>query len=364
MRSVYDIANERFRSMQQATHGGDIWNYRKPASQIIDFSSNVNPFGISHKVINAIKKNLWRIAFYPDTKYLLLRRTIAEYLDVDQENVVVGNGSTEIIYLFCEAFLDKGDKVLIPRPTFEEYKIAARRTGARVGFFDLNSAFKVAHNKINYDNKIVFICNPNNPTSTLTPRRTIVQVLNRAKEQDVLVLVDESFIEFTPKPKDNTVVGLVKEYPNLFVIRSFTKFFGLTGLRVGYGIGSKEIVDLLNRIKPPWSVNCLAEVAAITALHDKGMIKIRRLVNEERRFLFQNLGKINGFRPVKPDANFILADVSSSRFSASDIKRKLLQRNILIRECSSFGLPDHIRIAIRSRKENERLIRSLKKLIN
>jgi len=364
VKSIYNSANERFRGLQQVIHGGDIWNRRKPASQIIDFSSNVNPLSISHKVINSIKKNLWRITLYPDTKYLLLRRTIAEYLDIDKENVVVGNGSTEIIYLFCEAFLNKGDKVLIPRPTFGEYEIAAKRTGAKVGFFDLDSAFKVAPDKINYNSKIVFICNPNNPTSTLTPRRTIVEVLNRAKEQDVLVLVDESFIEFIPKPKDNTVVSLVREYPNLFVIRSFTKFFGLTGLRVGYGMGSKEIVDLLNRIKPPWSVNCLAEVAAVAALHDKGLIKIRHVIAEERRFLFENLGKIKGFRPVKPDANFILVDVSSSRLSALDIKQKLLQWNILIRECSSFGLPDHLRIAIRSRKENEELVRSLRKIIN
>ncbi|MCS4538623.1 MAG: histidinol-phosphate transaminase [Thaumarchaeota archaeon] len=364
MKSAYDIAKEHIRHIEPATHGGEIWNQRKPASEIIDFSSNVNPLGISFKVINVIKKNLWRIPFYPDTKYPSLHRAISEYLNVDEENILVGNGSTEIIYLFCEVFLDKGEEVQIPKPTFGEYEIAVRRTGARPKFFELDSVFKVDPDKINYESKIIFICNPNNPTSTFTSRRTIVQVLERAIKQDALVFVDEDFVEFISNPKRNTAVGLVGEYPNLFVLRSFTKFFGLTGLRVGYGIGSKEIVDLLNRVKPPWSVNCLAEVAAVAALHDRGLIKVRHLVEEEREFLFETLGRINGFRPVKPDANFIFVDVSSSNLSASDIKRKLLQRDILIRECSSFGLPNHIRIAIRSRKENKKLVQSLKEIVN
>lgn len=364
MKPLDAIARAHIKSIKPVMHGGEVWDSQKSATKIdmLDFSSNVNPLGISPRVIDTIKKNLWRIPFYPDTRYSLLRRTIAENLGVDIDNIIVGNGSTEIIYLFCEVFLDNKDEAQVPKPSFGEYEIAVRRTAAIPSFFKLDKEFKIAPDKIDYNSKVIFLCNPNNPTSTITQRTVIVKILQRALKHDALVFVDEDFIEFTSNPELHSVVNFVEKYPNLFVLRSFTKFFGLTGLRVGYGVGSKEIIDLLNRVKPPWSVNCLAEVAAIAALNDKDFLRTtKELVKTERDFLFEALDKIDSFSPVKPDANFILVNVKTGK-RAGDIKKKLLGRGILIRDCSSFGLPNYIRIAVRSREDSIRLLKALKEI--
>jgi threonine-phosphate decarboxylase len=357
-------------------HGGDIWSATKgyPHGRVIDFSANVNPIGPSRMVIKAIRDSLWKIPFYPDPNYVVLKEAISQYLgEVKAGNIIVGNGSTELIYLFCETFLERGDSVLIPVPTFVEYEKAAKRVGARIKYLILNprQGFKIKSRDLadgirEMPAKIVFLCNPSNPTGMLASRNDLLEVIENASRNNVLVLVDEDFIEFVADEKKYSMISVIKNYQNLFVLRSFTKFFGLAGLRIGYGVACREIINLLSRAKGPWNVNCLAEVAAIAALKDKEhWRKTRALIETERKFLLSELCKIKGFKIFPADANFILVNIRQTGLTAPQLKERMLEHGILIRDCSSFkGLDEYyIRVAVRTREENEKLIATLKKVV-
>jgi threonine-phosphate decarboxylase len=210
--------------------------------------------------------------------------------------------------------------------------------------------------------KIVFFCNPNNPTSLLTPTKQLTEIIESALEQDSLVFLDEDFLEFVENEKALSMIGNIKKYPNLFILRSFTKIFGLTGLRVGYGIASQEIVDVLLCAKIPWNVNCLAQSAAVAALNDtEHLQRTLKLVKEEKAFLLSNLTKIKGFKIYPPDANFFFIDVRETNLTAAQFTSKMLSEGILIRDCTSFrGLDEYyIRIAVKTHSENERLMKAL-----
>lgn len=374
MRSNWGLARDSIKCLKPCVHGGDVWEAIKKTDihreEIVDFSSNVNPLGSSQKALEAIRNNLWQIPIYPDSTSAPLREAIADSFEgITLNNVVVGNGSTELIYLFAEAFLEKGEVALIPAPTFGEYENAVRKAGGEPRHIKLPRDFCIEPNVFTRDMKdakMAFICNPNNPTSILTPYDTLIEIIEEALEEDVLLFLDEDFLDFVDNEKQVSLVGEIKEYPNLFVLRSFTKVFGLTGLRVGYGIASEETVKILSNAKIPWNVNCLAQVAALAALTDKEHLKkSRELVRAERVFLTRELTRINSFKPYPADANFILIDIEESGFTAAQLKEKMLKQGILIRDCSSFkGLDDyHIRVAVKTRQENERLLEAFTKVV-
>ena len=336
----------------------------------MDFSSSVNPLGSSQKALEAIKNNLWQIPIYPDSTSARLREAIAtSFKGINSNNIVVGNGSTEIIYLFAEAFLEKGEVALIPAPTFGEYENAVRKTGGEPRHIKLRRDFcsepSVFTREMN-DAKIAFLCNPNNPTGILAPYDVLIEIIEEALEEDVLLFLDEDFLEFTDEEKQVSLVDKVNDYPNLFVLRSFTKVFGLTGLRVGYGITSEETAKLLSNSKIPWNVNCLAQVAALAALTDtEHLKKSHELVRTERSYLIRELTQIKCFKQYPADANFILINIKESGFTATQITEKMLKQGILIRDCGSFkGLDDyHIRVAVKTRQENESLLEAFTKVV-
>ncbi len=184
-----------------------------------------------------------------------------------------------------------------------------------------------------------------------------------ALEQDCLVFLDEDFLEFVENEKALSMIHNIKKYPNLFILRSFTKIFGLTGLRVGYGIASKEIIDVLLCAKIPWNVNCLAQAAAVAALKDEEHLQVtRELIKKEKARLLDELGAFKSFKIFPPDANFFFIDIRKSGLTAAELKNKMLSQGILIRDCTSFrGLDKYyIRVAVKTREENERLIEALK----
>ncbi|MBT0158440.1 threonine-phosphate decarboxylase [Candidatus Bathyarchaeota archaeon A05DMB-2] len=360
--------------LKPCVHGGEVWEISKKTGlrreDIIDFSSSVNPLGPSQKALEAIKDSLSQIPVYPDSNSTLLRKAIASrYEGVTEDNVVVGNGSTELIYLFAEAFLEDGDVAVVPAPTFGEYERAVRRMGKAVNHVYLNEDFHVEVDAFLHEMagaKVLFFCNPNNPASLLTPKDDLIAIVERALEQGVLVFLDEDFLEFVEGEKHLSLIGKIAEYPNLFVLRSFTKIYGLTGLRVGYGIASKEIIQTLTNAKTPWNVNCLAQVAAIAALDDEEHLeKTRELVRNEKAFLMDGLRRIAAFKVYPADANFIFMDVRKSGFTAAQLKSKLLNFGLLIRDCSSFhGLDEYyVRVAVKTRRENERLLEAFKKTV-
>ena len=342
-------------------HGG-IYSIESQNSSIVDFSSNVNPLGFPPSVKKLLKTNLKQITVYPDSNSKKLRASLSKYIKVSTDNIVVGNGATEIIYNFCQAVITKYTPVLIPIPTFGEYEAASRLCGGKIEFFKTMN--------LNYDvsdfikkipkNGCIFICNPNNPTGVLASKDTMLQILRVAKKLSTLVFVDECFMELTQNPQESLIDHL--KIGNLFVLRSLTKSFGLAGLRIGYGIGDKKTILILNNIKIPWNVGGISQDAAVLALSDKDFLsKTKNLIKQEHAFLQNSISKLEKFSCFPSSTNFILI---KTKIQSKTLQKKLLKKNILIRDGSTFrGLNDsYIRIAVKTHKENVKLVSALEKI--
>jgi threonine-phosphate decarboxylase len=273
------------------------------------------------------------------------------------------------MYLFAEVFLKKGDIAVIPAPTFGEYESAVRKTGEVPKFVKLGRTFNIDEEMFKHEianAKLVFLCSPNNPTSKLIPPKTLKSIIEAALEQDTFVFLDEDFLEFVENEKALTMISKINDYPNLFILRSFTKIFGLTGLRVGYGIANEEIINVMSCAKIPWNVNCLAQAAAVAAMKDEEHLRVTRLlIQKEKAWLQGELEKFGSFKFSAPDANFFFIDIRKSGLTAAKIKNKMLKQGILIRDCTSFkGLDEfYIRVAVKTHVENERLIEAFMGII-
>ena len=343
-------------------HGGIYSTGLSGDSKIIDFSSNVNPLGFPSSVKNVIKKNISLLSIYPDPNSSRLRADLEKYTNIPKNQIVVGNGATEIIYNFCNAFLRK-NKVVMPIPTFGEYESATLLAGGKISYLktmNLTESISDLQNAIT-NKKCVFICNPNNPTGVLVSRKNLLKILETAHDKSVLVFLDECFIEMVPESSES-LVSSIREFDNLFILRSLTKSFGLAGIRVGYGLGNKKLIDVLQRIKTPWNVNGLAQKAASVALLDKSHLnKAKRLIKKELSFLTNSISKLPNFSCYHSSTNFILL---KSKINSKTIQKKLLEKKILIRDCSTFrGLDNRfIRISVRTHKENVKLVKALEEI--
>lgn len=339
-------------------HGG-IYSIKNPNSAIVDFSSNVNPLGYPLSVKKLLKSYASKIQIYPDHNSTKLKKQLSMYLEVPHTSIIVGNGATEIIYNFCRTVIVKNTPVLISIPTFGEYEAAVRLCEGKPRFFktmNLEQDLSKFVKKIP-KNGVIFICNPNNPTGTLISKKAVIQITKSAKTKNALVFVDECFIELTQTPQQS-VVDQTQNVDNLFVLRSLTKSFGLAGLRIGYGVGNKKTVSAMDKIKIPWSVNGLAQEAAIAALSEKTFLaRTRKLIKKESTFLKKSISKLGNFS-FETSTNFILI---KTKVSSKHLQKKLLQKNILIRDCSTFrGLnQNYIRIAVKTHKENLKLVKAL-----
>ena len=349
---------------EPVVHGAHI-PFRTSTSQILDFSSNINPAGTPLSVKRALKKNIDTIEDYPDTSSSTVLSSLQKYTRLKHSNLLVGNGAIEIIYNFCFAFLSSRTKVLIPAPTFQEYETAAKLNDCKISYFktmnlseDLDSLILQIPR-----NGCVFLCNPNNPTGGLLPKDDVLSIVNAAKELSTLVFVDECFIELVPKSNES-VISNVTKYDNLLVLRSLTKAFALPGIRIGYAAASKTIIEILQKIKIPWSVNVLAQYAANTALAtDSYLVKSNSIIKRESNYLKAQLCKLDGLYCYDSSTNFILV---KTKYNSTKLqKRLLLDSNILVRDCKNFrGLSDHyIRIAVKSRKDNLKLVHALESII-
>lgn len=375
MRKAEDLARDEVRRLKPCVHGGEVWDVAvetgKSVGDFVDFSSSVNPLGPSPKAFEAMRDGFGRLTYYPDSNSTVLREAIAcNHGGLDKRNVIVGNGSTELIYLFSEAFLNTGDIALVPSPSFGEYESAIRKAGGKPKFIPLNSEFQVeaeVFKRRMRGAKVVYLCNPNNPTGMLIKQSSLREIVEAALAEDVLVFLDEDFIEFVDDEKGQSLVGDLGRFPNLFILRTFTKFYGLTGLRVGFGLADAGIIDILGRVKMPWSVNSLGQAATAAALGDEAHnAKTRIVIKAERKFLLSELAKLKGFRVYPADANYFFLDVRGSGFSAAQLREQMLKEGILVRDCSSFHGIDgfYVRVAVRLREENERLLAAFRKVLS
>ncbi len=361
--NVNSLVNEGFLVASPRAHGGS--HYQKRVREnLLDFSTNVNPLGPSPRVISAIKKNFKLISEYPDPYSRELKNAIMEYTGVDKECVVVGNGANELIHLFAAAFVKKGDKVVIPVPTFFEYEFSCDKNSGDINYVELNDfAFnkELIMDAINKESKLLFLCNPNNPSGILAHQKDVEAVLEHAYNNNTLVMLDECFIDFVDDPQKNSFLSAFKNYENLVVLRTLTKGFGLAGLRVGYCLANKKISWVLDKTKVPWSVNALAQKAAVAALGDIAHLdKTRSLIKREKKYLLENIAKMKQYKPYRSDTNFFLiklADIDSPL-----LQEQLLKKNILVRDCSTFTAlgTDFIRVAVQRHKANTLLVKALK----
>ena len=325
--------------------------------KVINLASNESPYGPSPRVLQALKRSSARIGSYPDPRASKLKLAISRYVGVKQECVAVGNGSDEIVDLICKAFLDLGDKALIPLPTFSIYEIACRINGGKPKFIELPS-FKwqvVELARKMGAVKLAFIGRPNNPTGNSISTQGLNELLKTGK----LVVVDEAYAEFA----GYSIAKQASKKENLLVLRTFSKAFGLAGLRVGYAVGNSKLIEVLEKIRAPFNINTLAQVAAIEALRDRRYLrKVVTEVRKERAYLCCELSKLR-IRVLPSDANFLMVDISSLKTDASQICEFLAKRNILIRDLSNFrGVGTRwVRVTVGTRPQNEKLIKMLKK---
>ncbi|OQX21336.1 MAG: histidinol-phosphate transaminase [Candidatus Altiarchaeales archaeon A3] len=352
--------------IKMTCHGDDAYKY----SDVIDFASNSNPCGASKKAVDAIRNNLDRISMYPDSDCVELCKEFAKYNNVCSENIIAGNGASEVIRLFCEVFLNKSDSVLIPSPVFSGFEANARLFCGEIKYLLLNSCddFKINAdevlgeiNRVKNRIKVVFLCSPNNPSGQFIPKESILKILKEAPE--TYVFLDESFIEFSEM---DSMSSEVEKHGNLFVLRSMTKFFALAGLRVGCGVGNKNLIEILRGAKLEWNVNFPGQVAAVESLKDKEYIENSKfLIKKEKQNLFNGLSLINKLRVYPSYTNFFLVDIEKTGLKSGEMKSMLLKKNILIRDCSNFrGLSEnYIRICTRTKKENEKLLDAIKEII-
>ncbi len=360
--------------MQNFEHGGDIKKamneyHIEHFSDLIDFSANINPYGLSAKIKNAITANIDGIIHYPQPDATELRQKIAESYSIDADKIIVGNGAVELLYILCHILQPK--KALIVSPGFSEYERAAKSSGAEISYamldekFDFNSPMRDIIVKIK-GHDIIFIGNPNNPTGTLYTVQDMELLIEHAENNGCFVVVDESFMDFIKTNEQFSVLPLVKKYHNLFVLHSLTKFYAIPGLRLGFAATDHEVLDPLYLAKDPWNVNSLAQAAGIAALSDTVyQRRSRTYTRTEINYLYEELSTFEQLKVYEPTVNFILLNITKSKMTSAQFREKLLQHHILIRDCSNYpGLNDnYVRVAVRTRAENDALIDALTEIL-
>jgi len=322
----------------------------------INLASNESPFGPSPKVIEAIKSEAGRVGLYPDPRAEELKRAIAGYVGVDLECVALGNGSDELVDLACKAFMDPDEKVLIPLPAFSIYELACRINGGLPEFLELPDLEWRAADLVGAmdDVRLAFIGRPNNPTGNGID----IEGLRGLLEVGKLVVVDEAYVEFA----GYSVAKEFKKRQNLLVLRTFSKAFGLAGLRVGYAVGNPELIEALEQVRAPFSVNRLAQAAAIAALRDRRYLrKVITMVRKGRTYLRRELSRL-GMRVLPSDANFLMVDVTPLGTDASALCEFLAKKGIMIRDLSNFkgAGPRWVRISVGKPEQNERLVAAIR----
>ena len=345
--------------------GGNIYRLAEELKmqerQVMDFSASANPLGVSKKIKAELRRHLKFLNHYPDTDTRRLRKRLSQYHGIDPETILCGNGSTELIHLTARVLNPK--KVLVTAPTYSGYERAVRiSSGTQVASFRLqkennfdiepDALIQAMEGELSCD--MVFLCNPNNPTGRLLKREDVKRIAEAAKEIRCYLIVDEAFIDYCP---EDSVMKYAGENPYLIVMRTMAHFHALSGLRIGYGVFPHDLVRRLREDKEPWTVNSLAQKAAVVALQDKVYRKETfSLLKQEKRLLEKNFKKL-GIEVLPSDTNFYLLRTPD----AVEISKHLKQRGILVRDCSDFrGLDNsYMRVAVKSHKENSILIREL-----
>lgn len=362
---------------QEQFHGSDLEKIEKtfgiPKEKITGFGANVNPLGLSPKMKAGLLDHLDAITTYPDPAYQKLRTHIASYTGCDAEQILPGNGCTELISLFSQALKPK--KALIVTPTYSEYEREITLVHGEVLHYALQETldFRLDIDAFTSALKdgidLCVICNPNNPTSTALTPEEMRRIFTCCKEHHIFALIDETYAEFAPEEISVSSTGLLKEFDNFAILRGTSKFFAAPGLRLGYAMTSNTaLLQTIRDTQNPWSVSTLADIAGSYMFTDTDYIeKTRHLIASERERIYKELLTWPQIKPYKPYANFILVRILRKDLTAHDIFLHAIKEGLMLRDCSTFpGLEDNsfFRFCFLTPDKNTRLLTSLKELLS
>ncbi len=334
-------------------------------SDSIKLASNENPVGPSPAVVEAIMQNAGKVSRYPDGGCYYLKSALAGHLGVSPGEIVVGNGSNEVIELAIRAFVRTGDEVLSARGAFLVYDLATRAAGGvsrQVPLRDLTHDLEALAGAVTDRTRIIFVSNPNNPTGTVVTAGEVETFLDSVPPE-VLKVFDEAYYEYVDRDDFPDAVSLISggKHENIVVMRTFSKAYGLAGLRIGYGVADKGIIEVLNKVRQPFNVNFMAQVAAMAALQDQEHLqRVVSLCSRERERLAASLGDM-GLKPVPSETNFILVQVDRD---GREVYQDLLKRGVIVRAMHAYGFPDHIRVTVGTPEENDRFLQALSAVLD
>jgi len=354
-------------------HGGNIYEIAKGLGlnpeEIIDFSASINPLGLSKKAEKKLRDSLSAVLHYPDPQCSALTQALAQFHGLPEDQILPGAGSTQFIYAIPRVL--KISRALVVTPAFSEYETALERSSVggkcSIHYFETREedGFELSVESLlfaltqGYD--ALYLCNPNNPTGILTEKEDLRKILAQTEREKVWFILDEAFIDLVEEESLRREAGTSSR---LILLRSLTKFFALPGLRVGYMISNQKVIHKFSRNKEPWTVNTLAQIAAVESLRDERYItRTKNFIHQERDRLIHGLRSIPGFVPYPSAANYLLVQLHPSlNLSAAELREKLIPHGILIRDCNSFHHigPYFFRIAVRSRRENNALLKALR----
>lgn len=332
-------------------------------TRVIKLASNENPLGPSRRALRAMRRALREAHLYPDGSCYYLRKKLAEELGIGEKQLVIGNGSNEIIELLARGFLSEGDEVISSASTFLVYPLITRACGAayvEVPMKDFRYDLRGILDRVTDRTRLIFIANPNNPTGTYVTQEEVEGFLSKVPKE-VIVCFDEAYLDFVETKDFPYLLFQVKtERPNVVLLRTFSKSFGLAGLRIGYGMGAPELIQYLHKIRQPFNVNSIAQAGALAALEDRLFLwRTKHLVARGRRYLYRRFKRL-GLTYVPSQANFVLVDM---RRDADEVFQDFLKQGVIIRSMKAYGFPASIRVTVGRRSENARFYRVLRKLV-
>ena len=356
-------------------HGSDLEKieeiYHIKKEDITSFSANVNPLGISPLLRETLASHIDAISTYPDRDYTRLRKSICDYTGAQFDNIIVGNGSTELISLFIQTTQPK--KALILGPTYSEYEREISLEGGQTLYYPLkeenNFQMDVSDfcSQLNDNLDLLVLCNPNNPTSTAVARKDMRRILDCALQHGISVMVDETYEEFTPQGSKISSIPLTNNYNNLIVLRGISKFFAAPGLRLGYAVtGNPDLLKYINTKKSPWTINSLAEIAGCIMFSDQEYIaRTKALITGERERMFQTLSSWKEVKVYPSCTNFLLVKILKEEITSEQIFDHCIRKGLMIRDCSTFPFLDssYIRFCVMSPEKNDELLQAFREVL-
>lgn len=360
--------------IQESFHGSDLEviakQYHIDQDSIIPYASNVNPLGISPMARQALIDNIDAIRAYPDRNYETLRDSISKYCDAEPKQLILGNGTSELIRLTIETLAPK--KTMVIGPTYSEYGNTARMTGSELETYmlknlddfeiDVDMFLKALNDSID----LLIICNPNNPTSKVLTKYQMDTILSRCLELDIFVMVDETYVEFVKDVNLVSSVALTKKFDNLIVLRSVSKFFAAPGLRLGYAITSNEdFLEAASNGKIPWNINSYASIAGVMFEDEHYINLTKSLIQTERNLIYSALSSRKTIKVFKPEANFVLIKLLKEDLTATDVFEYCIKKGFMIRDCTDYeGLGEkYIRFCFMKPEQNDNVVNTILEIV-